>query len=109
MTVHDWPSLTSHNERGRRGSAERGQRLSSAPDLLNDAVRIRGPDEGFGTFVGLGQKAVYGRLEVDDPAEGAALQPLAGQFGKEALDPVQPGRRGRSEVKLEARVPRGGS
>src|SRR5229473_1947306 len=39
------------------------------------------------------------------PFEGAALEPLPGQFGEEALDRVEPRRRGRGEVKVEPLVP----
>src|SRR5712691_6316674 len=39
------------------------------------------------------------------PFEGAALEPLPGQFGEEALDRVEPGGRGRGEVKVEPLVP----
>ena len=42
--------------------------------------------------------AVDGGLEVDDALEDAALQPSAGQFGKEALDGVEPGGGGWGEV-----------
>ena len=85
-------SHTCQRRLGTRGSAERSQSLSAAPNLFDDAVRICGPNEGLGAFVGLRQKAIYGRLEIDNPAEDAALQPLAGQLGEEALDRVQPGR-----------------
>jgi len=46
---------------------------------------------GLGYF-GLLQKAVYGCLEINDPAEDATLQSLARQFGEEALDCVEPRR-----------------
>ena len=45
-----------------------------------------------------------GVLDVGDGLEHAAPQTLAGQGGEEALDSVDPGRRGRGEVKDPARV-----
>src|SRR4051794_7077083 len=90
---------------GTRYSAEGRQRLSPTSHLSDDAIRICGPDERLRTFVGLRQKTIYGRLEVDDPAKGASLQPLAGKLGEEALDRVQPGCRRRGEVKVKSRVP----
>ncbi len=42
--------------------------------------------------------AVYGGLQVDDGMEDPALEPPAGQGGKEALDSIEPGGRCRREV-----------
>ena len=89
---------------GKRRSTERGQRLLTAPDLFDDAVRICGPDEGPWAFVGLGEEAVDGRLEIDDPAEDAAPEPLIRRLGEEAFDRVEPGGRGRREMEMEAGV-----
>ncbi len=55
---------------------------------------MSGPDEGFE----VGEKAVDGGLEFDDRAEHAAFEPPSGQLGEEALDCIEPGARGRSEV-----------
>jgi hypothetical protein len=57
----------------------------------DDAVRVGGPDEGFGIIVGLVDEAVDGGLEVGDGAEHAALEATPGELGKKALDGVQPG------------------
>ena len=69
-----------------------------------DAVGVGGPDEGLGIVVGLVDEAVDGGLEVDDGAEHAASEPAPGQLGEEALDAVEPGRRGGREVKNEPGV-----
>jgi hypothetical protein len=45
-----------------------------------------------------------GVFEFGDAGEDAAPNALAGDLGKEALDQIEPGRRGRDEVQLEARV-----
>ena len=55
--------------------------------------------------VGLGEVAVDGRLEVDDGAEDAALEPSLGQGGEEAFDGIQPGAGGRREVEGPAWMP----
>ena len=69
-----------------------------------NSVWIGGPDEGFGVGIGFLDEAVDGSLKVDNRAEDAALEAASGEFGEEALDRVQPGRRGRGEVEGEARV-----
>src|SRR5712691_7912094 len=76
-----------------------------APNLFDDGVGIGGPGEGFGVLIGFGEEAVDGGLEIDDAGEDAALEPLPGQLGEEALDGVEPGGRGRGEVEVEALVP----
>ena len=70
----------------------------------DDGIRIGAPDEGFGRLVVFGDEAVDGGLEVDEGAEHAAFQTPFGEFGKEALDRVEPGGRGRGEVEHPARV-----
>ena len=59
---------------------------------------------GLGLVVVLGEVAVDGGLKVDQRMEHAALEPTPGQPGEEALDGVEPGRRGRGEVEGPARV-----
>ncbi len=56
-------------------------------------------------MIGFGEEAADGGLEIDDALEHAALEPLSGEFGEESLDGIEPGRRGRSEVEMEALVP----
>jgi hypothetical protein len=45
-----------------------------------------------------------GILEFRDALECAASDTLSGDLGEEALDHVEPGRRGRCEVQMEARM-----
>lgn len=45
-----------------------------------------------------------GALELCDAAEGAASEAFSGDLGEEALDHVEPGCRGRREVRVEARM-----
>lgn len=75
-----------------------------APDSGDDFVWVCGPGEGFGIIIGLVDKAVDGCLEIDDGSEDAAFELPLGEFGKEALDGVEPRARGRREVEDEARV-----
>ena len=51
--------------------------------FLDDKVGVGGPDEGFG-FV-CAEVAVDRGLQVDQQAEGAALQAAAGERGEEGL------------------------
>ena len=71
-------------------------------DFFDDGIGIGGPDELFGVGVGFSQKAVDGSLELGDAREDAAFEPPPGQLGEEAFHRVEPGGRGRGEVKMEA-------
>jgi hypothetical protein len=42
--------------------------------------------------------------QTSDALEGTAADAFAGDLGEEAFDHVEPGRRGRSEVQMEARM-----
>ena len=61
-----------------------------ALDGGEDALWIGRPDERLGIFVGIGDEAVDGELQVDDGLEHAALEALARKLGEEALDGVEP-------------------
>ena len=51
-----------------------------------------------------GEIVVDGLLQLGDTYENAATDACSGDLGKEALDHVEPGRRGRGEVDVEAWV-----
>jgi hypothetical protein len=53
---------------------------------------------------GLGAAAVDRRLEVDDRAKHAALEPAPAESGEHGFDGIQPGARRRGEVEHETRV-----
>src|SRR3954466_4479985 len=89
-----------------RCSPKRRQRRLPASNLLDDAVRICGPDKGSWAFVCLRQEAIDRLLEVDDAAKDAAPESLVGQLGEETFDRIEPGGRGRREMELEPRMPR---
>ena len=59
-----------------------------AVEFGEDRVGGFGPDERFGIGIVLGQISVDGGLEVDDRAEDAAADALAGDLGKEVLDRI---------------------
>src|SRR6516225_8565208 len=56
-------------------------------------------------IIGFCEEAVDGRLQIADRTEGAALEAPSAQLGKKAFDRVEPGARGRGEVKDEAGMP----
>ena len=64
----------------------------------NDLVWISSPGKGFGVFVGFGDEAIDGFLEIDERVEDAAFESPSCEFGKEALDGVEPGGGGWREV-----------
>ena len=53
----------------------------------------------------LPEVSVDGGLQVDDRPEDAALEALAGEFGEEAFNGIEPGTGFRGEVEGPARVP----
>jgi hypothetical protein len=69
-----------------------------------DVVSRFGPGEGLWLRVVLGQVVVDGDLQFVDAGVTAPADALGRDFGKEAFDQVEPGRAGRREVQLEARV-----
>ena len=77
------------------------QRLLSTADLGEDVGGSGGPDEGLGVPVVLGEVAMDGDLQVGNALEDTAADALAGDLGEEALDEIEPGRRGWSEVQVE--------
>ena len=63
-----------------------------------DAAGIGGPDEGFWIGVCLGDEAIDGGFQIVHRSEDPALEAPTRECGEEALDGVEPGRRGRCEV-----------
>ena len=55
-------------------------------------------------MVGLSKVAVDGGLQIDDGPEDATPESLAGEFGEEAFNGVEPGTGFRGEVEGPARV-----
>ena len=71
-----------------------------------DVVSRFGPGEGLWLFVVLQQVVVDGGLQIVDAGVAAPADAPCGDRGEEAFDKVQPGRAGRREMQLEARMPR---
>ena len=65
-----------------------------------------GPHEGFWTGIVLGETSIDGGLQVGDRVEDAAADALPGHLGKQVLDGVEPGGRGRGEMEGPARMTR---
>jgi len=76
-----------------------------ASDGGDDLVRVLCPTEGLWVGVCLCDEAFDGCLQGDQGVEHASLQAALGQFGKEALDGIDPGGRGWREVEGEAGMP----
>src|SRR6201993_2240044 len=60
--------------------------------------------KGLGSALWFSRVFHDGALELGDTLEGAAPDAFAGDLGKEALHHIEPGRRGRREVEMEARM-----
>jgi len=70
----------------------------------DDLVWVGGPGERFRVFVGFGDEAIDCGLEIDEGMEDAPFEAPPGEFGEETLDGIEPGRRGRREVKDKSLV-----
>ena len=70
----------------------------------NYLVWIGGPCEGFGVFVGFGDEAIYGGLEIDQGVEDATFKPPSRELGEESFDGVEPGGGRWREVEYEPLV-----
>ena len=66
------------------------QRLVPSFDGSDDLIWIGGPGEGFGVFVGFGNEAIDGGLEIDEGMEDTPLEAPFCEFGEEAFDGVEP-------------------
>jgi hypothetical protein len=56
-------------------------------------------------IVGFLEEAIDGRLQIANRTKCATLEALPAQLGEEAFDRIEPGGRGRGEVKDEAGMP----
>ena len=70
----------------------------------DDLVGIGGPNERCGVVVGFGDEAVDGGLEIDDRVEHSSFESAFAELGEEGFDGIEPGARGRREVKDEPKV-----
>ena len=73
--------------------------------LLKNDIGGLCPYEGFWRGIVFGEIVIDGGLQLGDALEDAAPDALACDLGEEALNEVQPGRRSRNEVQLEAWMP----
>ena len=73
-------------------------------DGVEDLVGGLGPHERLGVLVPFVDPAADVAFQVDDGVVCGTAEFAGGQFGEPALDEVEPGRRGRGEVQVEAWV-----
>jgi hypothetical protein len=79
--------------------------LVPASDSLDNFSGIGGPCEGLRFCVVFDDEAIDGGLQVDDRYEDATFQSPLGELREEALDGLEPGCRGWSEVEGPAWMP----
>src|SRR5271168_3966118 len=77
---------------------------AGAFDLCEDFCPFGSPDVRLRIGIAVGEIGLDVADKLVDGGEAAGADDIAGQVGEEALDQIEPGRRGRSEVHLEARV-----
>ncbi len=82
----------------------RVQRCAGAAGFGGNGGGEFGPDEGFRRLVVFGEIGLDGGLQGGDAGERAAADAFSCDLGEEALDQIEPGRAGRREVQMEARM-----
>lgn len=80
------------------------ERCPRSRDLGQDVACLGRPDEGLRVQVVLGDVVLDGFHQGCDALEGAAPDALGRDVPEEALDHVEPGRAGRREMHVEARM-----
>ncbi len=82
----------------------RVQRCAGAAGFGDNGGGGFGPDEGLRRFVVFGEIGLDSGLQGGDAGEHAAADAVSCDLGEEALDQIEPGRAGRREVQMEARM-----
>jgi len=77
---------------------------ASALDSGKDLGTLRSPYVGLWIGVAVSEIALDVAHQFIDRSKAAGADRVACQIGEEALDLIEPGRRGRREVHVEARV-----
>jgi hypothetical protein len=72
--------------------------LVSSFDGSDDFIRIGDPVKRFGVFVGFGDEAIDGGLEINEGVEDTTVKPPPGEFGEETFDGIEPRTGCRGEV-----------
>ena len=79
-------------------------RLSGAHDFGENVRGLCGPDEGFWIGIVVGDVVKDGGFQFWDAGEVAAPDAIFGEVAEESLHHVEPGRAGRREMHMEARM-----
>ena len=66
--------------------------------VRDDFIRIGDPVKRFGVFVGFGDEAIDGGLEINEGVEDTTVKPPPGEFGEETFDGIEPRTGCRGEV-----------
>ena len=72
--------------------------------FLQDGIGFGGPLEGLWLGVALGYPGLDCGFEIGDALEHSTPDALARDLGEQSLYEIEPGRRRRNEVQLEARM-----
>ena len=78
--------------------------MSPPGDFFEDIGGWRGPDEGAWIVIMMLQVIFDGCFEIADAAKDAAPDGILCDQAEEAFDQIDPGRRSRREVEMEARA-----
>src|ERR1035437_4520843 len=73
-------------------------------NFLQNLLDAGGPDEGLRGVVVGGDELLDGGDQLRYARKDSATNAFVGQFAKPPFDQIEPGRRGRSEVQMKARV-----
>ena len=97
MAASPLPSVLTHSFDTRRGGLF--ERVPRPRIFLQDGIGFGGPLEGLRFGVALSEPGLDGSFEFGDALEYAAADLLAGDFGEQPFDEVDPGRRCWREVR----------
>ena len=77
---------------------------TAAVEFREDVLGLGGPNERLGLAIPFSDEGVNGFDQVGNTGEAAASHRLAGEFGKPALDQIEPAGAGRNKVNLDPRA-----
>ena len=66
------------------------QRLEPSLEGSGNSIRIGGPEEGFGMYVGFGDESIDGGLKIDERKTDTAFGASVCELGEKFFDGVEP-------------------